>query len=421
MNARHEIPYALIARGLQGGVLLGAAAIMIWRVPAAEQGFLWVFMSLGALQQAGDCGLTQIVLQTTNFHAARGDAGGLAGFWRLAKRIAAATIPAAALLAYLAGVCFFDAADEAGIPPWHAPWGAFVLATMAMQMLFLGVAYIEGAVSVAQSWRFQAWLEGISGLAFLAGLWSGAGLWSLALYGAVRAAAIAAWLASRRADFTRAAPADFGLAGWRRDIWPYQWKVIASAFAGILLFRALTPVVLAEQGAVAAGRFGFSLALMNIWLSLTAVWPASQTARLGTALNQENLTSLRQIFRSMLAGSTAFAFAGAIAALAALWLLELASPVFASGYAGLAATGFLLAAAVIHHLLICIAVLLRSERRDPLLPFSIGGSLFTLCIVWLAAHFGSLANIAAAYFVCTCIGLALVLATFHANLRQALK
>jgi hypothetical protein len=420
MTGKHEIPYALIARGLQGGVMLGAAAIMIWRVPAAEQGFLWVFMSLGALQQAGDCGLTQIVLQTSNFHAARGDAGGLAGFWRLAKRIAAATIPVAALIAYLAGVYFFDATGDAGIPPWHAPWAVFVLATMVMQLLFLGVAYVEGAVSVAQSWRFQAWLEGISGLAFLAGLWTGAGLWSLALYAAVRSAVIAAWLASRRSDFTRAPPAGFHLADWRRDIWPYQWKVIASAFAGILLFRALTPVVLAEQGAVAAGRFGFSLALMNIWLSLTAVWPASQTARLGTALNQENLTDLRRVFRSMLVGSTTFALAGATVALASLWALQRLSPKFASGFAGLEATGFLLAAATIHHLVICMAVLLRAERRDPLLPFSIVGSIVTIGIVWLAAHFGSLADVAAAYFASACLGMVLVMVTFRAKLRHAL-
>jgi hypothetical protein len=377
-------------------------------------------MSLGALQQAGDCGLTQIVLQTANFHAARADPGGLAGFWRLAKRIAAATIPAAALIAYFVGVVLFDATGEAAMLPWHAPWAAFVLATMAMQLLFLGVAYVEGAVSVAQSWRFQAWLEGISGLAFLAGLWTGAGLWSLAMYAAVRAAVIAAWLASRQSDFTGAAPSGFHLADWRRDIWPYQWKVIASAFAGILLFRALTPVVLAAQGAAAAGRFGFSLALMNTWLSLTSVWPASQTARLGTALNQENLTSLRQVFRSMLAGSTAFAAAGAVVALASLWALQRLSTAFASGFAGLEATGFLLAAATIHHLMICIAVLLRAERRDPLLPFSIVGSVLTIGIVWLAAHFGSLADVAAAYFASACLGLALVMVTFRARLRHAL-
>ncbi|HLX82088.1 MAG TPA: hypothetical protein VKS43_16035 [Burkholderiales bacterium] len=420
MTGRHEIPYALIARGIQGSVMLGAAVIMIWRVPAAAQGFLWVFMSLGALQQAGDCGLTQVVLQTANFHAARGDAGALAGFWRLAKRIAAATIPAAALIAYLAGMFFFDAAGDAAATPWHASWAAFVCGTMTAQLLFLGVAYIEGAVSVTASWRFQACLEGISGFAFLLGLWSGAGLWSAVLYAAVRTTVTAAWLASKRRHFGRALPAEYGLADWRREVWPYQWKVALNAFTGILIFRAMTPVVLAEHGAAAAGRFGFSLALMNTWLSLTAVWPLSQTVRLGTALNRENLAEVRRIFRATLAGSTVFAVAGAAAALAALWAIETASPGFASAYAGLEATGFLLAAAVGHHLLFCIAVLLRSERRDPLLPFSIGGSLFTLGVVWLAAHIGTIANVAAAYFVCTCIGLALVLATFHAQLRRAL-
>jgi len=420
MTGRHEVPYALVARGIQGSVMLGAAAIMIWRVPAAEQGFLWVFMSLGALQQAGDCGLTQVVLQTANFHAARGDASGLAGFWRLAKRIAAAIVPAAALIAYLAGAFFFNASDDAAAPSWGAPWTAFVLATMSAQLLFLGVAYVEGAVSVTESWRFQAWLEGSSGLVFLSGLWWSAGLWSVVLYSAARCAVTAAWLLSRRRKFAGARPAAYGLADWRREVWPYQWKVALNAFTGILIFRALTPIVLAEHGAAAAGRFGFSLAMMNTWLSFTVVWPQSQTARIGTALNRQQLTELQRIFRAMLASSTAFASAGAAAALVFLWGIERTSPTFASGYAGLGTTGLLLAAAIVHHVVFCIAVLLRSERRDPLLPFSIFGSLITLGVVWLAAHSGPLLHVAAAYFLCACVGLALVLATFHARLRQAL-
>ena len=100
--------------------MLGAAAVMVWRVPGPEQGLLWTFLSMGALQQAGDLGLTQALLQTANYHAARGDAARVEGFWRFSLRMEAVLFPLAAVLTYAAGLAVFAVLLFWQIPHFHS-------------------------------------------------------------------------------------------------------------------------------------------------------------------------------------------------------------------------------------------------------------------------------------------------------------
>ena len=93
MRATPEVAYALSARFAQGALMLGAAAAMVWRVAPAEQGFLWTFFSMAALQQIGELGLVQVVLQTANHYAARSEGARLAGFWRRARTLASVLFP----------------------------------------------------------------------------------------------------------------------------------------------------------------------------------------------------------------------------------------------------------------------------------------------------------------------------------------
>jgi hypothetical protein len=64
MSVRPEVLDGLFARASQTAVLMGAAVLVAWRLPAAEQGYFWAIGGLGALVQVAEFGLTQVVLQT---------------------------------------------------------------------------------------------------------------------------------------------------------------------------------------------------------------------------------------------------------------------------------------------------------------------------------------------------------------------
>jgi hypothetical protein len=415
MTSRAEILHGFLTRGAQTAVSLGSAALVVWLLPAAEQGYYWAIGGLGGLIQVGELALTQVVLQNAAHYAARGDKEALARFWRTARLLAALIVPLAALLVLGCGFALLGSATAADEPAWRGAWAAFVVLLAANQMLGPAIGYIEGAVSIAASWRFQARLEMASGLVLLGALALGAGLWSLPIFAAGRVAFIAGWLALRRADFPVTASGWFSPREWLLEIWPYQWKLAVTAVTSFLIYRAFTPIVFAEMGPEAAARFGLSLAVMGSWLAITVAWPSSQIGRIGALASQARVDDLRQAFRGMLAGSTVLAGVGALLLLAGLWVADRAGLPFSERSAGFPATAMLLASAVIHHVVLCASVLLRSERRDPLLPYSIAGSLITVCALWYAARLGDLSYVAFAYLACSCLGLAMGLHAFMAN------
>lgn len=415
MRRRPEILFGLLTRATQTAMLLGSAVLVAWRMPTAEQGYFWAMGGLAALIQVGELGLTQVVLQSAAHYAAQDDHERLARFWRTARRLAGLVFPAGALLVLALGFVLLGTPDPASEPAWRAPWVVFVLAMAGCQSLAPGIGFIEGAVSIPASWRFQGRLELASGVVLIGSLVAGAGLWSLPLYACARFALTLAWLAARRGDFPARADQGLGAREWRSEIWPFQWKIAITAVTSFLIYRAFTPIVLAGMGAEAAARFGLSLAVMASWLAITVAWPSSQTGRVGTLASQGRSEELRRVFRAMFIGSTGFAAGGAALILAGLWLVDRAGLPFAERSAGFAATGMLLASGVIQHAVLCASILLRSTRRDPLLPYSVAGSVITSIALWYAAHLGELSYIAFAYLACSCLGLLMGLHAFVVN------
>lgn len=421
MSGRAEVLHGFLSRAAQTAVSLGSAALVVWLLPGTEQGYYWAMAGLGGLAQVGELALTQVVLQTAAHHAARGEHAQLARFWRSARLFAAVINATAALVILACGFALLGTHAAAPGTDWPLVWVTFVAALAACQTLGPRIGFVEGAVSIADSWKFQGRLEVLSGAVLLAALLLGAGLWSLPVYAAARLALILGWLAVRRDVFPRDGAGWMSAAEWRRDLWPYQWKIAVTAVTSFLIYRAFTPIVFATIGPEAAARFGLSLAVMGSWLSITVAWPSSQTARIGALASQQKVDELRLVFRDLAGRSTAFAAGGALLILVLLWAIDRAGVPFAARSAGFAATALLLGSAVLHHVGLCASVLLRSGREDPLLPYSVGGSLITVAALWYAAATGDLAAVAAAYFACACLGLLMVWHAFAAHVPGWLR
>ncbi|MEK7752197.1 MAG: hypothetical protein AAB654_09800, partial [Acidobacteriota bacterium] len=84
---RPEVILALLTRGTQGLVLLGAAVCVVWRLTPVEQGVFFVYISLGALLQLSDFGLAYASLQTASHLAVPGGERSFARFRQKAHRL----------------------------------------------------------------------------------------------------------------------------------------------------------------------------------------------------------------------------------------------------------------------------------------------------------------------------------------------
>lgn len=400
---------AMVSTASGGVALLAIAWLAARRLTGTDLGYFFSFLSFGALIQLADFGLSYAALQT---------AGHLAGTDRLhelpglAKRVAAwnlfATCLATAAVAAL-GVVVFPGPDSDPAVLWQRPWAGYLLAVFANQLTIPRLALREGGGKVSQVWAVRLVQEWAAGLACLIALQVGAGLWSLSIFVGARALVATLWLVGGDPLPAVEGAPPFSLDRWMSEVWPFQWKIGLSFLSGFLIFRAFTPIVFYENGPVAAGQFGLAISMMNLLISVSSAWPMSQAARYAALNAGGRFGELRREFPVMLWASTALAAVATVTLSVALWQARRFGFAIALSLPDPYTTAVVLATAVIHHFVVCFAVYLRAEGREPLLVASVGGGVFTATAIWLTAHFATLRDVAMVNLGCAIIGIPIVL------------
>jgi len=400
------------------GIALAAIAwLAARRLTTVELGFFFSFLSFGALIQLCDFGLSYSALQTAGHLVGSGRLGELPALAARVSRWNLATVCTASLAVFVAGWATFSATGAAG---WQRPWMAYVLAVLMHQLTMPRMSLREGSGKVAQVWTVRLVYECIAGFACLTALHFGAGLWSLAVFSATRAAVSAAWLIANRLRVNDGEPV-FSMERWMAEIWPFQWRMGVSGLSGFLIFRAFALIVMSEQGPIAAGEIGLASSLMNLLITVSTAWPLSQAARYA-ALNAGGGTDeLRHEFPKMLWASTALAAVAAVGSSLVLWRAREMGIAVALRLPDAWTTAIVLCTAVIHHFVSCFAVFLRSQGREPLLWASVLGSIATGLAVWLAAHYGTLRDVAIANLILVSIGIPIVLSLFRPRWKLLAK
>jgi len=75
----------------------------------------------------------------------------------------------------------------------------------------------------------------------------------------------------------------------------------------------------------------------------------------------------------------------------------------------------------VHHMVQCFAVVLRAERREPLMPISVVGGLLTVLVVWIAARYGGTPEIALANLSCALVGIPIAFAYYQRFMARGLS
>ena len=387
-------------RAVQGAALSLSAVLVLLDMSATDQGFYFAFISFGILLQLCDFGLSYASLQAASHLLATGRSDELGGLAHRALRINAVSTSVATIVVTGLGTWTFASA-HAATTSWIAPWLWFVAGVALNHLTAPSTFLVEGGLSVTRAWQLRLMQEVMAGVALLVVLGAGFGLWSLVAYYWVRTVVAAWWL-------RRYAPIVFGgerpawsRARWMRELWPFQWRVGIGAISNFLVFQAFGPILFALRGPDQAGRFSLSLAVMNAIVMVTTAWPVSQAAHYGVMLGRSDTTGMRTHWIRLVIGSTFFATTSAIVVIGVLSWLPNWQPDLMSRFAGPLTTALLVASAVAHHVIACFAVVLRAERRDPLMMLGIVGGVVTVTAMTMGAAFEGLRYVALAYLVAT--------------------
>lgn len=365
-----------------------------------EQGFFFALMSVGALAQVGDFGLCYAVLQKSS-HLKPLPEGNADPLYRQVRLWSLRVTALSTSAIVITGAISLSLSDDAT----RLTFDSLFVAIASLAALFCGqaaaplLALREGRGQVTGAWRKRMLQEWSGGTACVIALCIGAGTYSIAMYWIGRTAVVLPLLFSK----TKETP-DTGIS-WRNEIWPFQWRIGLSNLSGFFIFRATTLVVIAEQGAVEAGRYGLALAAMNMMLAVTAAWPGSAATRLGQLIAAgQPLVAAREA-KTIRHKSTAFAACAALAAWALFALASKHDLEMARRMADPVTLALILATGLVHHIVSTQAVLLRAQIREPLLTISIVGGIANLTCACIAAHYGPPSAIAATSLACALIGL----------------
>lgn len=419
------VGFTLISRiwtAVSGGVTL---VLLLHFLTPTQQGFYYTFASVLALQVFFELGLTFVILQFASHERAllewspeRILVGDPTAKARLASllRLSVGWYAVIAMLMIVslvpAGIAFFGAHSHTGVSvDWRWPWVWVVIASGGLLAISPFYALLEGCGLVAEVALVQVVQNIISSVL----LWIGLS-YHWALYAAPFSTTISmlyglVWLLRNHRPFVADLLASYRPAvtvSWRREVWPFQWKIALSWLSGYFIFSLFNPILFAYHGPVAAGQMGLSLNIMGTVAAIAMAWVTTKSAPFGKLIAQRDFHQLDRVFFPTLWQSTGVVLLGGIAFWLAVFALHLLHLPLSLRILPLLPLGLLVGTAVINHIVFAEALYLRAHKQEPFLTLSITiGILVGLCSYLLGRPFGAMGMMAGYFAVSITVGLGL--------------
>lgn len=374
-----------------------------------EQGYYYTLGSIAALNMALDMGLSAVLVQfaAKEFDGLSwGSRGGVEGVKR-SRFLALARlsmrwygIGAMVFLAvYPAGIGFIADSQDRLPYDWRSPWCVLVCAT-AVNFIFLPVlALIEGSGQIAEVYAVRL-VQGVVGaVATWVSLLMGCGLYSITVMPAIGAVIAAIWLILWRSEmliqFFREKCE--GLS-WRTEVWPLQWRIGVSWFAGYALVTMHAPLVFKFQGSIAAGQMGVTMTVANMLCMLAFSWMTAKIPKMTRLCVTKDWGELDRIFWRAFRYSLIAFVVGASSFAIARWLLEWTP--YGARFLPIQETIGLLLAMGFYHVAGLFAAYMRSHLQEPFLWPSLFGALLTAAVaIWIAPQWGATGIVMVLLFV----------------------
>ncbi len=375
-----------------------------------EQGFYYTFGSIVAIQIFFELGLNGIITQYVAHEASHLQWNNdlLDGESKYRSRLASLLHFSVkwylwfAFLLFLTlitvGFFFFTRyGPGSGLVYWQAPWLLLAVATGISLLVSPLMAFIEGLGRVREIARIrllqQVVVLGIvwagllfGGKLFASGIGNLAGtilLVGIILFGKYRRVLLNIW---RETIIEK--------VHYRREIFPYQWKIALSWISGYFIFQLFNPVIFATEGAVVAGQMGMTLAVLNGILSLSLAWITTKVPLFSGLIARKEYAKLDGIFNSTLKQSAfinfaALAFLGMIIFLLKHNDLEIGGRNIGNRFLDYFPLACMMIPIFLNQFVAAWATYLRCHKQEPFLINSlVGGILCSLSTVLLGRYFG---------------------------------
>lgn len=378
-----------------------------------EQGFYYTFGSIVAIQIFFELGLNGIITQYVAHEVSflRWETPvKLSGEEKYQSRLSSllhfsvkwyvcfALILLVTLL--IVGFYFFNRYGNQDNVIWRIPWVFLSVATAINLLLAPILAFLEGLGRVKDVAKIRLYQQCCSLLVVWAGLFWGAKLYVAGLNLFVGIILILIFLLTTDLINILLNIWDTPVrdrVDYRKEIFPYQWKIALSWISGYFIFQLFNPVLFATDGAIVAGQMGMTLAALNGILSLSLSWMTTKIPLYSGLIAQKEYLQLNTIFNKTLKQSVFINGTALLIMIVVVVLIREFHIVIGGIYLGNRLLDYIpmilmMIPVFINQYVSSWALYLRCHKKEPFLVNSIvGGILNCLSTILLGKIYGLLA------------------------------
>lgn len=186
---------------------------------------------------------------------------------------------------------------------WKFPWVLLAVGTALNLLLAPILAFIEGLGKVKEVAKVRLYQQCISILVVWGGLILGAKLYVSGINWFIIILLVTSILFF--SDFRKLLLNIWNISltekvNYRKEIFPYQWKIALSWISGYFIFQLFNPVLFATEGAVVAGQMGMTLAALNGIQALSISWMTTKVPLYSGLIATKDYLQLDAIFNRTL-------------------------------------------------------------------------------------------------------------------------
>ena len=376
-----------------------------------EQGFYYTFGSIVAIQIFFELGLNGIITQYVAHEASHlkwvnktvltGDLKYLSRLSSLLRFAAKWYIWFATILLItlvIVGFVFFTKFDSGSeVVNWKTPWLLLSVGTAINLLIAPILAFLEGLGKVKEVAQIRLCHFCIVLLVVCTGLGLGAKLYVPGLNSIVGVfiVLITVLLSSFKPILSNIWKVPITeKVNYKREIFPYQWKIALSWMSGYFIFHLFNPVLFAVEGAVVAGQMGMTLAALNGILSISLSWMTTKVPTYSGLIAQKNYKQLDIIFNRTLKQSVFINASGLFCVFVIIFVIryfqfEIGGLKLGNRFLDYIPMILMMIPLLINQFVNSWAIYLRCHKKEPFLINSIaGGIACCLSTVLLGKYFG---------------------------------
>lgn len=371
-----------------------------------EQGFYYTFGSILSIQLFFELGLNGIITQyaahefshlswdsKTKLSGSQVHLSRLSSLLHFAVKWYPLIAVALFTILLIVGVFFFKSFDQSGgSVDWILPWLILSFSTSIAFLINPILAFMEGLGKVKHIAQIRLIQQLVTAIMIWTTLIFKAKLYSIGISSII--GLLVVFLLLYFSTYKKLLLHIWKSLGkevvhYRKEIFPYQWKIALSWVSGYFIFQLFNPVLFATSGAIVAGQMGMTIVVLNGIFGLSFSWISTKIPLFSGLIALKDYVKLDRIFDKTLRQSVFINVLGLSVLFISIYTLRYFRIPLADRLLPYFPLILMMIPVLLNQFISSWATYLRCHKEEPfLIPSIVGAIAMTLSTLILGNYFG---------------------------------